>query len=238
MKKLILLACLGCLAGCREKIAVGDRVVCTVNGLCGTGTVVCIDIEFFKGKPYDHYRVNFGADPFGECTEASFHPKWVKRLKDTDPTRDAVASAIAFDVSKKIIRQISKQLPHCSSEEGLSLLKESVGTASLSFFLLTTDAARLKGYQCHINPDTPLLYQRLQNGKSPILISDIISLRVQRNNFQYEGEFSFNAKNEICGTCLFSMEEAGRGFVVTRLAIAHKDLPGLQNGLLVFNIGE
>jgi hypothetical protein len=238
MKKLILLACLGCLAGCREKIAVGERVVCTVNGLCGTGTVVSIDIVFCEGKPFDHYKVNFGADTFGSDNEVSFHPKWVKRLKDTGTTREAVASAISFDVSKKTIRQISKQLPHYSIEEGLSLLKESAGTTSLSFFLLTTTADQLKDYQCHINPDTLLLYQRLQNGKSPILISDITSLRVQRNNFQYEGEFSFNAKNEIHGTCLFSMKEAGRGFIVTRLAIAHNDLPGIDNGLLVFNIGE
>ena len=70
------------LEGCREKTAVGDRVVCTVNGLCGTGTVFRMDIVFFKDKPYDHYLVNFGADSFGNDDEASFHPKWVKRLKE------------------------------------------------------------------------------------------------------------------------------------------------------------
>jgi len=152
----------------------------------------------------------------------------------------AITSAVSFDASPRTIKQTYLQLSSCSSERALTLLKDSLGTNNLSFFLLTATSELTKDFQCHITPESILPILRLGNGKSLVMTRDITSLTVQKIQEGYEGSFMFNvnAKNEFYGKCLFLMKEDGNGFFITKLAIAHNTLSGLETSLSVFDLSK
>jgi len=154
--------------------------------------------------------------------------------------KKAVNHAVSFDVSPRIIKQTYLQMSSCSSETALVLLKDSLGTNSLSFFLLTTASESMVGFQCHITPESILPILRLGNGKPLVMLRDITSLTMQKVQEGYEGSFVFNVKNrnEFFGKCLFFVKESNRGLVITKLAIAHNTLLGIENGLLVFDLSN
>jgi len=80
MKNLFLSGCLLFLAGCKEKIDVGDLVVCTVGGRSATGTVESVGIRYDEKLHLDYvyYSVRFSED---QNDVMEFAYKWVKRLK-------------------------------------------------------------------------------------------------------------------------------------------------------------
>ena len=126
----------------------------------------------------------------------------------------------------------------CSGERAFVLLKDSLGAKNLSFFLLTATSESMVDFQCHTTPESILPALQLGKGKSFVVPSDITLLTTQKTQGGYEGSFVFNvkSKNEFYGKCLFFMKETNNGFVITKLAIAHNTLTGLENGLLVFDL--